>query len=384
MLIEFLYNLPKLNTTLGLYMKPNTKHSTSTDAIVVASALPSALPSSVEKAPDLATLSNQQMQQWTWSALNFTTVAAVTSASIVAVQSPVKTIILNITKNGTFVPSFTGGSLGFFSALYKGTSASLSGSAVRTAYVTGAKNNKPIEDSSPGKRLTPAKLRYVMSAALGDIIVTQIPESLSQLQKVKGLLPKDFKWYASGNPYRLMAGGFAPRYCAGLVNFTAMCVLEDKISNALPIENSQTKHFIAGGMSGMMAATCSYPFAVFKDYILVQASVTSDGLLVNKSAVSALKDMAHTLTLNPKEAAKIVLVNAAKQLPMRIALTGAIFSIVAGVGEKLGVEPLACVIPEQYQPLSAARNPQGFFGSLQGRPQIEEVVPAAQPKSPGK
>ena len=301
----------------------------------------------------------------------------------VAVQSPVKTLLVNFTKNQGAIPSFTGGTLGFIKAMYAGTTASLSSSAARTTYVTNAKNNKPMEEivevtSKPGetpKSFVHAQATYVMNAALGDIIVTQIPESLSTLKKVPGLLPQAFKWYTPGNALRLMTGGLGPRYCSGVVNFTALCVGESMIANNLPIKNKETKHFVAGGISGITAGLVSYPFAVFKDYMLVNMTV-NNGQLVNKGALHLSRELLQHIKDNPKEAVGIFSKNAAKQLPLRMGLSSLIFAIVAGMGELLGPEPLKKVVPERFQP-SIGKSALGFFASAN---KIEEITPEPAPK----
>lgn len=310
---------------------------------------------------------SQTVHQFSWQLSNFSIVACVTSASIVVFQSPVKTMLLNLSSNGTFVPAYSGGVWGFMKALYAGTSASLSGSAVRTVYVTGAKNGKPVEESlikEEGKKeLSSAKLNYVMSMALGDILVTQIPESLSQLRKVPGLLPQDFKWYSIHNGRRLLLGGFTPRYCSGIVNFASLCLLEEEIVKLMSLQNKEAAHFIAGAFSGVAAAFFSYPFTGFKDHLMVRAKV-ENGLLYNANAYAAFKEFAYSLRAAPTECLKSLGTNAMKQLPLRMGLTSVIFSLVAGVGSVLGNEPLKLIVPEKYQPVSVTDTPQSFFNCV--------------------
>lgn len=62
---------------------------------------------------DVISHSNVTIPQSAWSALNFTVVAGLTNMAIVAVQSPIKTVLVNLTKNQSAIPSFTGGTLGF-------------------------------------------------------------------------------------------------------------------------------------------------------------------------------------------------------------------------------------------------------------------------------
>jgi hypothetical protein len=306
-----------------------------------------------------------------WAVVNSTTVAAATCVSIVTVQSPIKSILLNLTKNGVFIPTYSGGILGFCRAMYAGTSASFTTAAVRTVYVTETKNNKPGELNERSRQISinnaisMVKIGHVTFAALGDILVTQIPESLSHLRKVEGLLPRNFKWYTLNNTYQLMVGGFIPRYAVGLVHFTSLFLVEDEISKRMTGENRNINHFLSGACSGMTAGFFSYPFSAFKDAVLVKATVNDEGQLRSKNTYQALQEILVNLSKDPRESLQIFLANAAKQLPIRLALSGAIFSIVAGVGEVLGREPLKTIIPDRFQP-SLTSHYQAFFNRSKG------------------
>ena len=108
--------------------------------------------------------------------------------------------------------------------------------------------------------------------------------------------------------------------------------------------------------------------------MLVQASVTQEGKLINKSAIVALKEIAADVTANPGKAIKAGLTSTAKQLPMRAGMTGTIFAVIAGIGEAMGEEPLANVVPKSCQPSSPASNPQGFFAGTTEKAKIIELV----------
>ena len=53
---------------------------------------------------------------------------------------------------------------------------------------------------------------------------------------------------------------------------------------------------------------------------------------------------------SPKSSATFFIKNAATQLPLRVLSTASVFSIVAGVSNILGPEPLAKVVAPQYIP----------------------------------
>ncbi|MCW8469459.1 hypothetical protein OQJ19_02165 [Fluoribacter gormanii] len=321
-----------------------------------------------------------QIYQKAWDGLNFSTVALFTSLSIVVLQSPIKTMLVNLTKNGTMIPPYKGGVMGFFNAMYAGTSASISGSVIRTGYVTGAKGgSKPVEEGilrdeaakEEVKKHSLASFHYVMAMALGDILVTQIPESLSTLRKAN-ILPENFVWKTPHNAMSLITGGFIPRYAAGMINFGALCILEDVIAKNLPFKGDKA-HFIGGGVAGALAGGIAYAPTVLKDYLLVQSTVTPDGRLHNANTFKITKELFYCFLGDPKASMKSFGQMALKQVPMRMGLTGVIFALVAGVGETMGAEPLKKVVPEKYQP-SPGKSRHSMFATKETTPRIEEVV----------
>ncbi|MDI1351330.1 MAG: hypothetical protein PSV35_00950 [bacterium] len=309
------------------------------------------------------------MSQFAWNTLNLTAVATVTSTAIVAIQSPIKSVLLNLTKYGTFLPAYTGGALGLGRMLYTGSTASLSGSAARTVYVTNARSNKVNESfvkeeaflkeegiireegiikEETGLKANNPKVTYVMAAALGDILVTQIPGSLSDLKKL-GIIHDNFIWHTPHNIKQLLGGGFAAKYGCSMVNFSALCVLEEEYAKRLTYTDKSLTHFASGALSGMTASIFSYPFSAFVDYNQAQAEV-KDGKLYYKRSTSTAKDLSQTFFADPKKSSTLFFSQAAKQMPLRSGLTASIFSIVAGVGDLLGQQPLAKVIPKEFQP----------------------------------
>ncbi|KTD25188.1 MULTISPECIES: hypothetical protein [Legionella] len=307
-----------------------------------------------------------QLSPSLWKILNFTVVTGTTCGTVVLFQSPIRTILTHLTMQGT-LPQYSMSSIGILSALrelYKGTFSSLTGSAARTAYVTTTRNNRPTEvkentaseENIPGIQFN--KAGYVMSAAVGDYVITQIPKSLSQLKKTPNLLPPEFKWWSRNNLRQLFLGGAPAEIVAGITNYGALCVLEDELAKRLPFEDGKVRHLVAGAASGMCAGIISYPFAVFKDYTLVNATVTNGQLKIDSTA-TMFKKIATTVMQNPQEAISSFLANSAKQVFIRSLLTGGVFSTVAVMGTALGTEPLSSIIPKRFQP--SGTNSQGFF-----------------------
>lgn len=312
----------------------------------------------------------EQLKVASWNFANLATTTAVTSATITAWQSPLKTLMLNYAKDGSFISASKAGVYGFA----RGFWAAYTGSTMRSAYVIGAKNNRPIENVTEGvikeERFVKeeamnsgsfkTKIGFVGSAALGEIIVTQVPESLSGMKKIPGLLPANFKWYTPYNLYQLMSAGFVPRYCAGLVNFASLCIIEDQISRALSIDDKRVKHFTAGALSGVLAATCSYPFAAFKDYTLVHATV-NNGRLANPSMTKLIVDSVKQFRADPAAVTKAMAKHAAMQWPLRTLLVAGTFGTIGLIEEICGTKPLNEIVPERFRPVPTGHQ-QRFFG----------------------
>lgn len=311
-----------------------------------------------------------------WDGLNFTAIAGTTSVAIVAVQSPIRSMITNLSAYHSLLPPAntlaSSSTLSIARHLYTGTAASFFATAVRTTSVKSTKKlespQTSVSDSSHAEEasrpiaqpFSAAKMSYVATSAAGDVLVTQIPESLSQLKK-SGVLPVDFKWRTPRNALGLISGGFVPRYLAGIVNIGCMTGLEGKYANALSVTDSKLKHTVAGTLSGMTAATLSYPFLTFKDYVLAQAKISS-GKLVNRSSIDVMKEMSHSFLANPKAITESFLKTAAKAMPLRVGLSGLIFGMFSGITSALGDEPLKSVVPDRVQAgIKADSNLFGFF-----------------------
>jgi hypothetical protein len=330
-------------------------------------------------------------QQYAWRAANFTVVAGSTTLCILAVQSPMKTMLVNLSRQRPIMPISNAGIFGVAKLLYAGTLSMLGGSFLRTSWNSVARESSKVTDGTfakEGSTITDQTLsaelsesaigllareaaledkiargQKVIGMSLGEMLLTNYSESLSTLRKVPDLLPADFRPGTMHNASRLIAGGFAPRFCSGLINMTSLCILEEKLASMmLSIEDDGTRHFASGALSGMTGAFFSYPFALFKDYVQVQSEV-KNGKLYNKGAFTSAKELYATFQVNPLNSLKNFGIMSAKQLPMRLFLTGTIFGIIGGVGGRLGSEPLSAVVPVEFQPPSPGRARVGFFAS---------------------
>lgn len=309
---------------------------------------------------------NSKIYGAVWDGANFITVAATTSLGVVAIQSPFRTIILNLLRNQRTLPPIhvRAGSFVWMAAmlrgLYQGSQASLSGSAFRSAYIIGTKNGNPdkvIEEQNvavnPNNQVP---LPHLLLASLGDLLITQIPGVLADHQRT-GLVPPEFNWRTRHNMWQLMSSCFFARYSTSMINFSMLCVVEQELAMKLEHTDPRFKHFASGALSGVAAGLLTTPLSLFIDHTQIQSKV-EQGNLYNQSSLKNAIQLKNQFVANPYSSMLLFLRNAAQQMPPRIILRAAIFGIVAGLGDILGTHPLEQVVPETYQP---PPTPQGGY-----------------------
>ena len=320
-------------------------------------------PPKIETASTLRSTYSPTMERLSgvgWEVANFVTVLAVTSASIVMVQSPISGLILNKIKLGRAMPDTNAGILVAVRTLYAGAGSNLAASSARTVYVTGAKKNGhgtetnegPVVEEGPheiaiesndGQKLTKnAHAHYgkVAIFALGDACVTQIPEVKGQLTKLN-IIDHHFKWRGAHNLFRLSKAGLGVRFSTSLVNFSALCVVEGHYAELIPIRDPVLKHFVAGAASGMTAAVSTLPLTYYRDFRLSRATVV-DGKLVMPRPLNIMNmALGHIKQVGVVHALTQVAQQFVVQAPLRMLSVGATFALVSSISEALGKEPLA-------------------------------------------
>ncbi|WP_133129730.1 hypothetical protein [Legionella yabuuchiae] len=336
---------------------------------------------------------SDRLAQVGWQAANFVTVLVTTSTTIALVQNPLNGLMLNFMRFGQALPpDQKPGVLAAVRGLYVGVISNWTGSSMRTAYVTGATSstkksnvNEPSEahtaeelpsESSQSHR-KPAKnfkrdLGYVSAFALGDVLVTQVSENKSQLRKL-GVIDATFNWKSPYNLRKLSGTGFGMRYSAGLVNFSALCLLEEQFASMMPGDSATTRHLLAGLASGMSAAVVTYPFNYMRDVLLSKTTLVNGRLQPPTTVGLVRQSMAYTRTIGFVNACKEGLKEFALQAPLRMVRTGATFAIVSGINAGLGSEPLARVFERPASSQPSARN-HGFFATKAGSsPKVDET-----------
>jgi hypothetical protein len=81
---------------------------------------------------------------------------------------------------------------------------------------------------------------------------------------------------------------------------------------------------------------------------------------VNKGTFNSIKDLNLSFWVDPKASLFSLVLNAGKQIPLRVVSSAAVFSMISGIGNALGQEPLKTIVPERYTP-SPGRHPSTFF-----------------------
>jgi hypothetical protein len=300
-----------------------------------------------------------------WDAANFITVALATSTAVVCVQSPIKTMITSLSKSNVLFPAYQGGLLGCVRMLYTGTQATLGSSSLRVAYATGTKTNKGDSKEEVVQAERYARAAYVALAALGELLLIQIPSSLADYRKIN-IIPTGFKWWTPYNVVQLIKGNFAIKYGSSLVSCYSLCIIEPKYADYFYFTTPTMTRFLSGACSGMTAALLNYPLAVFVDYTQVR-TVVKDGKLVNKGPLNSFKDLNRLFGVDPKASLFSFVFNAGKQIPLRVVSSAAVFSMISGIGNALGQEPLQTIVPERYIP-SPGRHPSTFFKNIPDSP----------------
>ena len=331
--------------------------------------------------------------------------SALTCLGVVAVASPLKTLTLRYMGSSKASPPpgpIAEGLVQRTTALYAGTRADLNTQAIRSGYIHATKDTKSpsgsekISEKSPEsiaettttdtdiktasvvvtdqkkKQLVSFPLPYVAFVAAGDIALTQIPESKSTLQKRANFLPPGFKFSGWANHYQLLKAGIEPRYSAAMINFEAISVVSSIIQEKLPFEGKK-KSFIAGAISGASAAVITYPLTTLKDYVLLQATLVN-GKLHIPSSFHVAKGLINIVLANPTIAIKAFGKAATKQAPTRIAMTATVFSIVNGVGDILGNDPLGDLLGSKSS-YKASQRTTLFGGTSQASPCCIEKAP---------
>lgn len=273
-----------------------------------------------------------------WQAANFMTTAGITSVAVTMVQSPLESLRANWTNTQRIFPACAGLALVRF--LYTGLAPGLASSGVRTAYITTAKNTEPsVERDAVEKRAVWKRAGYVVMVALGEVAITQIPETKKDLLKF-GVVPWNFCWQGAHNRFKLVKLGCGARVATMSTNFFSLCMGEEY--GALISSGGCAA---AGALSGMAAALLSHPFIYYRSVILKQVVIKADQLEapslkeVLAEAKARVKREGPLLTVKKltKDFASDLKVNA----PLRMASTALTFVVLSGVSQKLGAYPLA-------------------------------------------
>lgn len=319
-----------------------------------------------------------------WRAANFSVVVFITSGLITMVHSPLNSFMLNQITHGRFLPETSIGVSLIVRNLYAGFGACFAGTGTRTAYMSGVKkkgqdikndnesgNEQDIQEAVITTKRSNGltnQLGYYSAISLGELVVTHVPEVMSQLQKLN-IIDKQFKWNTPYNLYKLSVTTSGSRFCFGLVNFVSLCGIEHFYAQQMPIDDLKTKHFFAGAASGMTAAVLSYPFSYYRDYRLSTVTVVNGQLSMDSVFKFTQNAISHVKTVGIATVSKQLAKEFCSQAPLRMARTGSRFALIAGVSAACGDEPLE----------SLFSNKMSFFNSRSSS--LPEIDKTTKPES---
>jgi hypothetical protein len=314
----------------------------------------------------------KKLAESSWKTVNYAATVVGTCATVVLLKNPIDTVIVNLMKHGKVIPTaiLNEGSLAVLKHAYAGLAAGAVGQGARTTYVINAKKGPAIagteasveeaaisaeESALEGGISKKPNYGWVAAVAAGDVLINIGPNNLSMVQKANPKTP--IVWWNPANMYRLGTTGIVASYCSALVNFWALCALEDKVSAHVPIANPALRHTVAGAASGMFAGFASLPFGYLKDARIVHATVEN-----GKIKTPSLKGMATDLLgFVKKEGVAGTVGKVAKEVAIqalpRSLKVGAAMAGVSGVGALLGDHPLGEKPPavwcSMFQPAKA-------------------------------
>ena len=342
-----------------------------------------------------------QKPVYTWkkgvlAVADFGLIVASTSVLITVVQSPLKSVAMNLTKVGKFSEHDKPWSYPAIAALYRGSIASLSGGVARSAYVVGSKSVASKEaqlemaaressfieggqheivaregsllegglrdnialgiDKSERKLSVTEnqktdvvkkesllnKVPNVALVTIGDVIVTQVSETKAQLTKA-GLHGKLYKWNSMANVATLAKLGVVSRFSGSMVNFTALCVATDFYAQYIPGDNKNIKQTLGGMISGLTAAVISFPFSYYRDYLITKVT-HSEGKLITPRASQVIYDAMQSVKKMNQNQLMSNAITVAKNVGVRTLTTSVTFAIVAGVSSVLGSDPVSRLV----------------------------------------
>jgi hypothetical protein len=319
---------------------------------------------------------------------DFGVVVASTATLITIVQSPLKSIAMNLTKNGVFFEHQKPWSYPAIAALYRGSVSALTGGIARSTYVVGSKTFAAEESviakkvqleaisarevglaetthhpkaseagtenvglNKPEKKMALSeRLPNVALITAGDVFVTQISETKAQLTKA-GIPAKSYKWNTIPNFITLSKIGVVSRFSGSMINFTAMCIVTDFYAKYIPGENKSVKQTLGGMLSGITAAVISFPFSYYRDYLITKVTLSEAKLIgEDKLIAPSAKQVIYDALENVKKMTKPELMSnarsMAKNAAVRSVTTAATFGIVAGVSSVLGSEPVSRLVDD--------------------------------------
>ncbi len=304
---------------------------------------------------------------------DFSVVVGATSILLTVVQHPISTGMINLIEEKKFLSGPWG--YAALKALYKGAFPSAISGAGRQSYIGATKqipaqpetrsSEKEMKDLET-KREFVHKLSRVTCIAAGDVIVTQIPETISKLAQKK-ISAEHYQWRSPSNLAALSKLGMFSRFSRSTINFTGLCLATDFYAKYIPGDNEVIKQTVGGMASGLTATLMFFPFGLYTDYLVTRVTVTEGKLITPKTSRIIRDAIQQALAMNPQEMLQFAR-SVAIQGGLRALRNGVGFAIIAGVSAALGSEPLSKIVNQQSTPI---KNPTQKFKQA-----VETIDPA--------
>ena len=286
---------------------------------------------------------------------DFAVVVGATSILLTVVQHPISTGMINLIEEKRFLSGPWG--YAAFKALYKGVFPSAISGAGRQSYI-GATKQLPAQhesrssekevDALEKRRAFAHKLSRVALIAAGDVIVTQIPETISKLAQRK-ISAEQYKWRTPSNLAALSKLGIFSRFSRSTINFTGLCLATNFYAKYIPGDNEVIKQTGGGMASGLSATLVSFPFGLYTDYLVTKVTATEGTLITPKTSWIIRDAIQQARAMNSQEMLKFAR-SVATQGGLRALRNGVGFAVIAGVSAALGPEPLSNIVNQQNTP----------------------------------
>ena len=264
-----------------------------------------------------------------WKVANFAVGMLATSVALTVVRSPLESLMLDSIKPGCVLPpSMRGrGLIAAARIFYAGSGPSFATSNVKTLYTAGTATVKKGESAGreevaltqPSQTNKYSQFGLVAVVAAGYVAISQY-ETKGLLVKLK-ITPEGFNWRTQKNGRHLATTALGARYSSALISFSALFLLEKKVSDLMPGGNESLNHALAGGVSGLVSSMLSLPSNLYRYHVLANSTVKGGDWIPPSAKTIASETVGYIKSIGAKEAATQAAQLYTKHLPKYAIMT---------------------------------------------------------------